>query len=429
MSRLLRGVKLPHKKGTLEGIVTKMPPPKKVVLSTAMHIGKPSEIIVKVGDEVKVGTLIANISGPISAPLHSSVSGKVTRIFEQLLANGQSGECIEIESDGQMESEKGIAPIEPKSKSEFIEALKNSGIIGLGGAGFPTFVKYNIPDGTEIDELIINGAECEPYITSDSAVMRDRAEDILYAIELILKFIPIKKVIIGIEANKPEATKKMQELSAQNSKISVQVLKTLYPQGGEKVLVYHTTGKVIKEGALPSSVGVIVSNVTTIAKIGEYFKTGMPLVRKVITVDGSAVAKPQNIDVAVGTPLSDVFDFCGGFAKEPKRVIYGGPMMGVSVPFLDRGVLKNTNAVLALTREDVHPIQTTNCIRCGACTNHCPFGINPAEIARAFEKEDKEELLRIGTNLCMECGCCSYICPANRPLVQTNRLAKKFLKI
>lgn len=428
MHKFLHGVKLDHRKNTMNTPVAVMPIPKRVSLSTAMHIGKPSTVTVKVGDCVNVGTLIAIESAVVSAPIHSSVSGKVIAVRDEILSNGTVAVAVEIESDGEMTTDQNIAPPKIQSKKDLVQAIKNSGIVGLGGAGFPTHVKFNVEDGTECDELIINGAECEPYITSDSAVMCERSEDILYAINIITELINIKKVIIGIEENKPKAIAKMRELEAKNSKISVKVLPSIYPQGGEKVLVYHTTGKVIKEGALPSSVGCIASNSTTIASIGNYLKTGMPLVNKVVTVDGSAVREPKNVLVPIGTPIKEVFEFCGGFKEDPKKVLYGGPMMGVSVHSLNSYVLKNTNALLALTQKDITPIKTTNCIRCGGCNNHCPFGINPAEISRAYDKGDIEALKKLGTSLCMECGCCSYICPANRPLVQTNKLAKALLR-
>jgi electron transport complex protein RnfC len=428
MGKFLKGLSLPHRKNTMDMAPVAITPPGKVVLSTAMHIGKPSTVTVKVGDHVDIGTLIATESAVISAPLHSSISGTVKKISDEILSNGTTSMAIEIESDGNMTADSAIAPPRVENKKDLVEAIKNSGIIGLGGAGFPTHVKFNVEDGVEVEELIINGAECEPYITSDSAVMCDKGEDILYAINVITKFLNIKRVIIGIEENKPRAIAAMGAIAEKNPKISVKILPSLYPQGGEKVLVYHTTGKVIEEGKLPISVGCIVSNSTTVASIGRFLKTGMPLVNKVVTVDGSAVKTPQNVIVPVGIPIRDVFEFCGGFKEAPVKIIYGGPMMGIAVPTLDNSVLKNTNALLAFTKADITPIKTTNCIRCGECLNNCPFGINPAEISRAYDKKDIEALKKAGATLCMECGCCSYICPANRPLVQTNKLAKAFIR-
>lgn len=428
MQRFLKGIKLPSRKNTRNTPIFKFPTPKRVVLSTAMHIGKPSEVTVKVGDHVDIGTVVALESAPISSRLHSSISGTVKTIYDQTLPDGTIAAAIEIESDSLMTYDKDLKPPKIESKEDLVEAIKSAGIIGLGGAGFPTHIKYDVPKDVKIDKLIINGAECEPYITSDTAVMLFGGEDILYAINVITEILGIEEVIIGVEKGNSAAVKKMRELAEKNSKISVKVLPDVYPQGGEKVLIYHTTGRVVEEGKLPSSVGVIVSNSTTMAKIGEFFKTGIPLVEKVVTVDGSAIREPKNVLLPIGTPIDELFEFCGGFVDTPKKVLYGGPMMGVSVPTMLKTVLKNSNAILALTDKDITPIKTTNCIRCGACTNTCPFGINPAEISRAYDKEDKEALKALGTNICMECGCCSYVCPANRPLVQTNKLAKRLLR-
>ena len=242
------------------------------------------------------------------------------------------------------------------------------------------------------------------------------------------KYLGIKKVILGIEKNKAKAIEKMRTLEQKDDKFKVQVLKDLYPQGGEKVLIYHTTGKVVPAGKLPIDVGCIVCNSTTMAAIGKYLKTGMPLVSKCVTVDGSAVKEPKNVIVPIGTPLKDVFEFCGGFKSEPAKVIYGGPMMGIAVPDMDVPVLKNTNALLALDEKEAAPAKTTACIRCGACANHCPFRLNPAAMAKAYERNDMEALEELRVDICMECGCCSFICPAHRPLVQTHKLAKAALR-
>ena len=253
-------------------------------------------------------------------------------------------------------------------------------------------------------------------------------ENIAYAIEMLTKYFEIDKVIIGIEKNKPAAIAAMKNIAAANPSVSVKVLPALYPQGGEKVLVYHTTKKVIAQGKLPIDVGCVVCNCTTIAAIGTYLKTGMPLVEKCITVDGGSVAKPGNLIVPIGTALSDVFAHCGGFTTEPSKVLYGGPMMGVTVPDLDAPVLKNTNAVIALTPKESRLPKTTSCIRCGACTNACPFGLAPAEILLAYKKKDTDKLTALSVDTCMLCGCCSFTCPANRPLVQTNSLSKQLLR-
>ena len=405
--------------------------PATVTVPMSMHIGASARPVVKVGDLVKVGTLIGEATGKVSVPVHASVSGKVTKVTELLSANGSTVPAVVIESDGLMTRDENITPPAVDSRESFLAAVRDSGIVGLGGAGFPTHVKLDV-DPERIEAIVINGAECEPYITSDTLTMTERTEDMACAIRALHRYLGVKEVIIGVETHNKAATASMMRLMhdvhGDGLRITVKVLPSVYPQGGEKVLVYHTTGKVVPTGGLPIDVGVIVCNCTTVAAIGAYLKTGMPLVEKCITVDGGAVAEPQNVIVPVGTALSDVFAFCGGFLEEPAEVLYGGPMMGVGVPDVSVPVMKNTNAVLALTEKESRLPKTTACIRCGSCTNTCPFGLAPASIAAAFKKRDAERLEALSVNTCMECGCCSFVCPANRPLVQTNKLAKVFLR-
>ena len=423
----LKGVRVPHRKHTDGMTAVKMDAPKIVTLPMSMHIGKPAVPVVKVGDHVDVGTLIAEQDGFVSSPVYATVSGTVKKIEEMLLAGGNTAQAVVIESDGAMTASESVQAPKVESKEDLIEAIKKSGIVGLGGAGFPTYVKFNVEPSC-IEELVINGAECEPYITSDSITMVERAEDIATAISAMEKYLGVKKVILGIEKNKAKAIECMRKLEEKDPCFKVCVLDDKYPQGGEKVLIYHTTGKTVPAGKLPIDVGCIVCNSTTMATIGQYLKTGMPLVEKCVTVDGSAVQNPQNVIVPIGTPLRDVFEFCGGFKAEPGKVLYGGPMMGIAVPNLDVPVLKNTNALVALDEKEAAPAKTTACIRCGACANHCPFKLNPAAIAKAYKNDDMETLAELRVDICMECGCCSFICPANRPLVQTNKLAKAALR-
>lgn len=426
MAFSIRGINVPHRKNTANMPAVRMTDIKTVTLPTVMHIGKPAVPVVKVGDHVDVGTLIAEQNGFISSPVHSSVSGTVKKIEDVVISNGNKVPAIIIESDGAMTPDSSVAPPEINSKEDLIEAVKKSGAVGLGGAGFPTYVK--LATEKEVDTLVINGAECEPYITSDSLTMVEKSECIALAVETLDKYFNFSKIVIGIEKNKPEAIAKMNEISAKNSKVKVASLPANYPQGGEKVLVYHTTGKQIKLGQLPADVGCIVCNSSTMAFIGSYLKTGMPLVERTITVDGGAVKEPKNVIVPVGTALSDVFDFCGGFNCDPEKVIYGGPMMGVAVPNLQVPVLKQTNAIIAFNKKEVKMPKTTACIRCGACINNCPFGINVPAITKGYKTGDMEMFEKAGLGFCMECGCCSFGCPANRPLVQTNKLAKRALK-
>ncbi len=409
-----------------------MPPPQTVTIPMSMHIGAPAKPVVKVGQEVKVGTLIAEAGGFVSVPMHASVSGKVTKITDYLLSNGTTVPAVVIESDGTMTPDEALTPPVVDSRESLLEAIKQSGVVGLGGAGFPTHVKFNV-DPSRIECLVINGAECEPYITSDTRTMLDRTADMKRALLAMKQHFGISNIVIGIENNKKEAIKSMMGLmnevtEAGKCTFTVKVLPAVYPQGGEKVLIYHTIGRTVPVGKLPIDVGCIVVNCTTLAAIGSYLETGMPLVEKIVTVDGGAVGKPANVIVPIGTAMSDVFDFCGGLTETPDKVIYGGPMMGITVPDTTAPILKNTNAILALTAKETKLPKTTACIRCGACTNTCPFGLAPAAIAKAYKNKDAAMLEDLSLNACMECGCCSFVCPANRPLVQTNKLAKAFLK-
>ncbi len=428
MRFLLHGVRVPHRKNTADMPPVRMEVPSVITLPMSMHIGKPSVPIVKAGDEVFVGTLVAEPDGFVSVPIYSSVSGKVKSVGEITSHTGVLVKAVKIESDGNMTPDPALVPPLVTNKEDFLAAVKNSGVVGLGGAGFPSHVKFAIPEGKSADVLVINGAECEPYITSDTRTMIDRADDMLLGIENILKYIGVSKVIIAVEANKKAAIESMRALALNNPIIEIKVLPSLYPQGAEKVIVYHTTGRVVPAGKLPLDVGVIVSNCTTVAAIGNYIKTGMPLVRKCVTVDGGAVKSPMNISVPIGTSLEDVFEFAEGFTETPHTVLLGGPMMGYSVADLSLPIMKNTNAVLALLPSDTHVKPETACIHCGACANHCPLKLNPAAFMKAYRADNVQELQRLRVDICMECGCCSYICPAAKPLVETNKLAKARLR-
>lgn len=430
MAISLRGVHVPHRKNTKDKPAAYMTEVKTVTIPMSMHIGKPARPCVKVGDLLCVGTKIGEADGAVSSPIYSSVSGKVTKIKDFLLSNGTTCPAIVIESDGQMTPDPDVTAPKVDSREDLLCAIRESGVVGLGGAGFPTHVKFNVDPG-KVEYLIINGAECEPYVTSDSYTMENRGDDMAYALEQICKYYGIKNVIIGIEANKKKAIAAMKQLGDQVKSVcnfTVKVLPNVYPQGGEKVLVYKAIGRMIPVGKLPIDVGCIVVNCTTLAAIGGYLRTGMPLVKKCVTVDGATVKTPGLVIVPIGTSMQDVFDFCGGLTVQPAKLIYGGPMMGVTVPGADAPIMKNTNAILALSEKEAKLPETTACIRCGKCTNTCPFGLAPAEILRAYDKKDAEALDKLLVNGCMECGCCSFVCPANRPLVQTNKLAKVFLR-
>ena len=430
MAFSLPGVHVPHRKHTQNKPVLKMDPPQTVAIPMSMHIGTPATPIVKVGDLVKVGQKIAEASGYISSPIHASVSGKVTKIADFLTSDGRTVLSVMIESDGEMAVDESVVPPTVTNREDLVAAIKESGVVGLGGAGFPTYVKFDV-DPERIDWLVINGAECEPYVTSDTVTMTTRADDMAVALRSLAQHLGIKQAVIGIESNKKQAITVMKQLAAEvagDIALTVKVLPAKYPQGGEKVLVYHTIGREIPVGKLPIDVGCIVINCTTLAAIGTYLATGMPLVEKCVTVDGGCVANSQNVLAPIGASMADLFAVCGGLTAEAEKLIYGGPMMGITVPADSAPVMKNTNAILALTGKEAWLPKTTACIRCGACTNICPFGLAPAAISSALSKRDADELDKLAVNACMECGCCSFVCPANRPLVQNNKLGKAFLR-
>ncbi len=423
MSFFLSGISLPHRKQTAMGVPRKIQPRSTVILPMTMHIGAPARLSAEKGAHVYVGTCVGEAQGALCAPIHASVSGTVAKIEEITLASGAKDSAVFIEPDGLMEKDPSIASPEVKTREDFLAALAGSGIVGLGGAGFPTHIKLAARVGT----LIINAAECEPYITSDTYTLAHRADDIAGAIALFREFLGVEKVIIGMEKGNP-AIAPMREIAAESGIAELKILPTRYPQGAEKVLVYHTTGKVIPAGKLPADVGAAVLNCTTAAEIARYMRTGMPLTEKCVTIEGDAVAHPQNVIAPVGTQLSEVFEFCGGFTQDVQKVLYGGPMMGIAAPSLALPVLKTTNALLAFGAESAARPRATACIHCGLCMEHCPVRLTPFGIAKAYGGGDAEMLLRLGADICMDCGVCSYICPAKRPLAQTNKLAKALLR-
>ncbi len=422
------GVHVPHNKNTAGLPAVRMPAPSCVVLPTSMHIGKPANPVVKPKDHVNVGTLIAESSGPVSSPVYSSISGEVTKIDTILTAGGTFVPAIFIQSDGQMTVDESICPPVVNDYASFIEAVRQSGIVGLGGAGFPTAVKLDVKDTSRIKELVINAAECEPYITSDTRTMLDDADDVKAGIELFEKYLDIKKVIIGIESNKPDAIRRMKAVFANDDAVTVMTLPGIYPQGAEKIIIKNTTGKTVPAGKLPIDVGSLVCNVTTIAAIARYIKTGMPLVEKCVTVDGTAVSDPKNVIVPIGTSVKELISFCNIKEDDIYKILFGGPMMGISTPDPEAPILKNTNAITVMGLKEATQPKATQCIHCGKCATHCPMNLTTFAFGRAYERNDAEELQRLRVDLCVECGCCSFICPAKRPLVEINKLSKAMLR-
>lgn len=423
---------VPHRKNTASMPAFRMTPPTEVEIPMSQHIGAPANPVVKVGDKVFVGTLIGEAGGFVSANVHSSVSGTVKKIQNFLMSNGRTCQSVLIESDGEMTPDPRIAPPAVTSFGELSDAVRASGLVGLGGAGFPTSVKLDPGKISSIDTLLINGAECEPYITSDTRTMIDDTEDVKEGILTILSLSGIAKVVIGIEENKPECIAKLGEVFSSDDRVTVKALPSTYPQGGEKILIHNAVGRIVPEGKLPADVGVLILNVTTVAFIAKYLRTGMPLVEKCLTVDGSAVKSPANVIVPIGTRIGDVIEAVGGFSEEPGKIMYGGPMMGIAVYTVDAPIMKNNNAITVFNKRDARHRETSACIHCGRCVEACPMGLNPTAYAKAMglsDSADRAERLELAkVNLCIECGCCSFVCPAKRPLVETNRLAKADLR-
>ena len=426
------GGKVTHHKNTAELEVVRMPEPKQVILPMQQHIGVPCTPTVKVGDYVKVGQVIGDSDKFVSAPIHASVSGTVTAIGNVKLPGGAMAQGVTIESDGEMQLYEGIQAPHVETKEDFIKAIRESGLVGLGGAGFPTHVKLRVPLESHIDTLIINAAECEPYITVDYRECVENSWDIYSGIRTMMEFLEIPNVVIAVEDNKPEAFKILEQIvdgdSSANGALKIMQLESRYPQGAEKMMGQSATGRQIPPGKLPSDVGCMVMNVTSIAFISRYLKTGKPLVSRSLTVDGMAIREPKNVRVPIGTSISDIIDFCGGFKDDPVKIVAGGPMMGAAITSIDHPLSKSNNAILAFSKDDAKIFRETDCIRCGKCATACPMSLVPTRIVRNTKAKDADALLKDGVMVCMECGSCAYSCPAKKPLVQHMRLAKAVIR-
>lgn len=425
--RKLNGIKLDHRKNTENSATVDFPLPAKVKIPMSMNMGAPCQPLVKVGDEVKVGQKIGDTDAPFSVPVHSGVSGKVAAISEYRAAGGAMCKAVEIETDGLQTISDDVKPPVITDKDSFIKAVRESGSCGLGGAGFPTHIKLN--PKAAVDTLVINAAECEPYITADYREMIENPDDVLGGIDLVKTQLGmqlgIKSCKLAVEANKPEAIKCFERMTEKDDSTEIVTLPSSYPQGAEKVIIYNTTGRVVKEGQLPADTGVIVMNVSTAAFLYRYSKTGMPLVSKRLTVDGNAVGAPKNIRAVIGTPIREILEYCDTKMDSVIKIISGGPMMGMSVPDPDMPIVKTSNALLAFNSYDER--KTSACIRCGRCVRVCPMGLMPAEIDRAYKIRNIDELKQLKVMLCMNCGSCTYVCPANRKLAETNQLAKTLI--
>ena len=422
----LQGVHIPHHKDTAEMETTHMPLPSHVILPMQQHVGAACKPLVKRRAHVNVGTLVGHVDARMSADIFSPVSGTVREIRSVHYSNGRSCDAVVIEPDGEQTVDESIAPPKVTDYASLVEAVRHSGIVGLGGAGFPTWLKMNT-DLANIDSWLVNGAECEPYLSGDYREMVEHPGAILHGIKACLDYSGVPRSLICIEDNKPKAIELLRHMSADDPRIDVFVLPANYPQGASRVILRNVTGKSVPRGGHLTDVGSLLFNVTTMSEIGKYLKNGMPLVRRRITVMGDAVERPQNLEVLVGTPISEIMEFCG-LSQEPTKVVIGGPMMGVTQTELDVPIIRQNSGLLVFGKNAPKLPETTACIRCDACIDNCPIRLAPIQIQKAFLRDDVQALDTLMADLCVECGTCSYVCPAKQPLSQYTCLARARLR-
>ncbi|WP_315119930.1 electron transport complex subunit RsxC [uncultured Clostridium sp.] len=421
------GVHPPHGKHYTENKpIEEYLPKGDLTIPMSQHIGAPAEPIVKKGDKVLVGQKIGEAKGFISANVHSSVSGIVKNVSEIVLFNGIKSMAVIIENDGQYEEvESTKRNWTSLSKEEIINIVKEAGIVGMGGATFPTHVKLAPPPEKKIDTIVVNAAECEPYLTCDHRMMLEKTQEIVEGLKIVLKLFPEAKGYIGIEDNKPNAIQAMKEAIKGISNIEVKAVKTKYPQGAEKQLIYAITKREVPSGKLPADVGCVVQNVDTIYEIYNAIVNGKPLTTRVVTVTGDAIKEPKNLRFKIGTSVRELVEAAGGFVEDPMKVISGGPMMGMAMYSLDVPSTKGTSGILCLTKKVAEAEEESNCINCGKCLQVCPMGLMPTKLATCAAIRDYDTFDKCSGRDCIECGCCSFVCPARRHLLQRIRSGKK----
>ena len=423
------GVHVPHNKHFTEDIaVTRAEAPKVIYVPMTQHIGAPCKPLVKPGDPVKVGQKIGEAEAFVSAPIHCSVSGKVKEIVRKMGTNGQTSDWVVVENDETDEkSEDYFKPHDFKSMEpkEIVSIIRDAGITGLGGASFPTAVKLSPPPDTPVDTLILNGVECEPYLTSDYRLMVEHPKEIVTGAEIIMKVLGVDKCYIAIEDNKPEAIKILTEEAKRVQGMSVVSLMTKYPQGDEKRIIDAVAHRQVPSGALPAAVGCVVENVGTTFAIYEAVALGKPLYERIVTITGRGIKEPKNMLVRMGTLMDEVLAQCGGFNGTPGKIIAGGPMMGMTVFETHTPLLKANGGLLILTEEEARPRPVRNCLKCGKCVDVCPVHLQPCYIAAYSLRHNFDMTENLCAADCVECGSCSFVCPADRPLVEAIRVAKR----
>jgi len=402
--------------------------PDTVTLPMSLHIGAPCTPIVKKGDQVFLGQRIGEPNGFVSVPVHASVSGKVMVVEERPHPNGDRVMAVVIESDGSDTVDPSIKPygsLEAMNADAIKKMVLNAGIVGLGGATFPTHVKLTVPPDKKVDCVILNGAECEPYLTADHHLMLAYPEKVVMGLKIAMKAVGVQKGFIGVEDNKADAIEALVKAIGNDNSMEVYSLVTKYPQGAEKQLITAVTGREVPSGGLPADAGVVVLNVGTAAQIAESMATGMPLYKRLLTCTGDAIKNPRTLEIRIGVALQSVIDQCGGVTKDPGKVIMGGPMMGIAQFTTDVPVIKATSGILCITKETAEIAHPSNCIRCGKCVTVCPISLQPLYLAQYSQRNKWEKCEAINAMDCIECGSCSYICPAKIMLVSSIRVAKR----
>lgn len=407
--------------------IRRIKPKEILVYPLSQHIGAPASPIVAVGDTVLRGQKIAETGGFVSAPVFASVSGTVKAIEPRHVATGDLVNSIIIENDGEMKGTDfhGVEDVASLSKEQIIEKVKEAGVVGMGGAGFPTHVKLSPKEPDKIEFIIANCAECEPYLTADYRRMLENPEELIGGMKIVLRLFDHAKGILGVEDNKPDCIQKLKELTKDEERIEVMPLKTKYPQGGERQLIYATTGRAINSKMLPADAGCIVDNVETLVAINRAVKEGKPVMDRIFTVTGDAVANPGNFEYCIGMSYAEILEEAGGFKENPEKMISGGPMMGFAVFSLEIPTTKTSSSLLCLKKDDVSASEVTACINCGRCVSVCPEQIVPSRLAKMSQFHDSESFEKWNGMECIECGSCSYICPAKRPLAQYIKTMKK----
>jgi len=431
MKTFSQGIHLDYKKQKTEGsAILEASAPQKVIIPLHQHTGATCDPLVKVGDQVFEGQKIGDSSKFISAPVHASISGKVTKIDKMLHPCGVEVLSVVIERDQTVESRKLTVESRNLNSEEIRRVVREAGIVGLGGAAFPTHVKLTPPQGRKIDTILINGCECEPYITADHRTMLERTKEVILGAKIIAKAVSARRIIFGIEDNKRDAIKVLRtEIRTQPEEgmydgIFVEALETKYPQGGEKVLIKALLNREVPSGGLPLDIGVVVVNVGTAVAVAEAVQSGLPLIKRVITVSGAGIKEPKNLLVRIGTTFQEIINQCGSLSEDAYKIIIGGPMMGVSQFTLDVPVVKATTCILVLTRKEVVEEKIYPCVKCARCVSYCPMNLLPTKLAAFAEYGKYSEFEEWGGQDCMECGCCAYVCPAKIPLVHWIKLAK-----